>query len=157
MTHAHTGGLSIGRRLTLVPDEYIHMRQQILQLDLEELRDKRGREVQHHRPTPARRGFGHLQRALDPMGEEVPLNVKVLGARQQTCDLGGRKVGRREHLGRAEGGAERAVVRRDDYGAGTCAGGRRLDLVGGEDGLGLVRCLERPHQVVVADGADVGY
>lgn len=44
----------------------------------------------------------------------------------------------------------------ENDGTGARLGGGRLDLVGGEDALGLVGLLECVPEVVVADGADVG-
>lgn len=77
-THSHTYGLGVCTSLTLIPDQDIHMGQQLLQLNLEELWDERRRQVQHHSPSPTTRRLCNFQRTHDPMGQEVSLDVEVL-------------------------------------------------------------------------------
>ena len=132
------------------------MRQEGLELSLEELGDEGGRQVEDDSLSLGRRRLGDLEGRLETVREEVALDVEELGARGQLGDLGGGEVSGGELLGSSEGGAERTVVAGDDDGAGTRAGRGRLDLVSGLHVLGVVGVLERLLQVVVTDGPDVG-
>lgn len=132
------------------------MGQELFELDLEELGDERGRQVEGDDLALGGRILGDFEGALDTVGEKVAFDVKVLGGVDELGDLGLGEVGGGELLGGTEGGAERTVVAGEDDGAGARPGGGRLDLVRREDALGLVGLLEGVFQVVVADGADVG-
>lgn len=91
------------------------------------------------------------------MGEEVALNVEELGAGEDRSDLGLAQVVRGELLSGSKGGDKRSVVSRDDDGASTGLNWRRLNLVGGNNTLGLVGSLERLHEIVVSDRTEVGH
>lgn len=155
-TYGHARGGRKGSGFALVTDQNVDMGQELFELDLEELGDERGRQVEGDDLALGGRILGDFEGALDTVGEKVAFDVKVLGGVDELGDLGLGEVGGGELLGGTEGGAERTVVAGEDDGAGARPGGGRLDLVRREDALGLVGLLEGVFQVVVADGADVG-
>lgn len=155
-TYGHAGGGSIGSGFALVTDQDVNMGQELFKLNLEELGDKGGRQVEGDDLALGGGVLGDFERTLDAVGEKVAFDVKVLGAVDERGNLGLGEVGRGELLGGTEGGAEGTVVAGKNDGAGARLGGGRLDLVGRDDALGFVGLLEGVFEVVVADGADVG-
>lgn len=155
-TYGHAGGGSIGSGFALVTDQNVNMGQELFKLNLEELGDKGGRQVEGDDLALGGGVLGDFERTLDAVGEKVAFDVKVLGAVDERGDLGLGEVGRGELLGGTEGGAEGTVVAGKNDGTGARLGGGRLDLVGRDDALGFVGLLEGVFEVVVADGADVG-
>lgn len=155
-TYGHAGGGGVGGGFALVTNQNVDMGQELFELNLEELGDKGGGQVEDDDLALGGGILGNLEGALDPVGEEIAFDVKVVGAVDNVGDVGVGEMGGGEFLGGTEGGAEGTVVVGEDDGTGAGLGGGRLDLVGGEDALGLVGLLERVFEVVVADGADVG-
>lgn len=155
-TYGHAGSVGVGGGFALVTNQDIDMGQELFELDLEELGDKGGRQVEDDDLALGGGILGNLEGTLDTVGEKVALNVKVVGAIDDVGDVGVGEMGRGEFLGGTEGGAEGTVVVGENDGTGAGLGGGRLDLVGGEDALGLVGLLEGVFEVVVADRADVG-
>lgn len=155
-TYGHAGGGGVGGGLALVTNQDIDMGQELFELNLEELGDKGGRQVEDDDLALGGRILGNLEGTLDTVGEEIALDVKVGRAVDNAGDVRVGEMGRREFLGGTEGGAEGTVVVGENDGTGARLGGGRLDLVGGEDALGLVGLLQCVPEVVVADGADVG-
>ena len=125
-----TGGGGVGGGFRLVADEHIDVREELLELDLEELRDERGGKVQDDRLAVRAGSLGDLHGGLETVREEVTLDVDELCARDELGDLRGLEVGGGEFLSGTQGGAERSVVAGDDDGAGSGLGRGRLDLVG---------------------------
>lgn len=155
-TYGHAGGGGVGGGFALVTNQNIDMGQELFELDLEELGDKGGRQVEEDDLALGGRILGNLKRTLDTVGEKVALDVKVVGAIDNVRDVGVGEMGGGEFLGGTEGCAEGTVVVGEDDGTGAGLGGGGLDLVGGEDAVGLVGLLESVFEVVVADRADVG-
>lgn len=141
---------------TLVSDQDIDVGENLLELNLEELRDERSRQVQDDSLALVAVRFGDLDDRFDTVGEEVTFNVKVLGRVDDAGDLGLGQMVRGEHLGGSKGGAQVPVVTGDDDGASSSSGRRGLNLVGRVDTFGLVGLLEGLHQVVISDRSDVG-
>lgn len=138
VTHPVTGGGGVGSSLGLVSDQNVNVREESLELDLEELRDEWSRQVEDDGFTPRRGSLGDLDGGFDTVGEKVAFNVKVFGAGQELLDLWFGEVVWGKRLGSSESSDEGSVVARDDDGTGAGFGRGGLDLVGRLDIFGVV-------------------
>ena len=150
-----SSGRGVRGGLALVSDQNVDVGEERLELHLEELGDEGSRQVQDDSLAMGASTLGDLESRLDAVGQEVTLDVEVLGPVEELGNLGLGEVVRGELLGGSEGRHERSVVVRDKHGTGARLGRGRLDLVGGLDVLGVVGGLERLFQVVVSDRTNV--
>lgn len=150
--HALSGG--IGSSLGLVSNQNVDIGQELLELDLEELGNKGGREVEDDDLALSTGLLGNLEGRDDTVSQEESSNVKELCIVQQGLDLGLLKVVRGELFSSLKGGAERPVVTSDHHGAGTRSG-VLVDLVGGLDTLLVVGSTELVSELVLSDRSNV--
>lgn len=86
------------------------MRQQCLQLNLEELRDKRCRQVQHYHFTSGRSRLGDFHSGLDTVRQKVSFDVEEFRAREELLDFRLGEVVWGEGFGSSEGSNEGSIV-----------------------------------------------
>lgn len=105
-TYGHALGLGVRRSLGFIPDQDINIMQQLIQLNLEELGDKRRAQVECDDLAPSGGGLGDLHGGFDAVGEEESTNVEEFGVVDVFLDLGLCEVRGGELFGGSEGSNE---------------------------------------------------
>lgn len=105
-THGHALGFSVRRGLGLVSDQDVHVGQELIKLDLEELGNERRAQVEGDDLSSAGSGLGDLHGGFDAVGKEETTDVEELCVVDVFLDLGLGQVRGGELFGGSESGDE---------------------------------------------------